>query len=589
MTIKRHRRVTKHRKGTTKGTTKPRKSIRRIKNRKLKTRRQSGGGYKSFIRAEENPIAPVADNYNDPALLFQLVKGKGIDVKFKTDKGQRMWLIGGNGFMDATFGELQAGAKEGRYKLFISVLLEKYPYFNNFEDKNRDIRLSKGIILTDEQFCNIFIDKPNGEPAKLNYPELKKRFKERGFECPVSASSAAPSAAVRAPPSRVAPLPYSALSDIGMGGISTAVPPGLYQVQQQQQQPVTTKYITQLNQIKEMNLENATPQQIAQALNDSGGDVNKAVAMLLSSAASEQSVTARGGVVSRTGFGSAPPQQYSPPPGHPPQQYPPQQFSPPNEETIRKMMTNAQGIEINTMQKVKFALEKTKNNVADAIDLLNPPSLNPEQVQAAYRATPDYLKNPEIFVQSYVKQNSIPQLNKSSYPNDPGRSLNAFPQIFHQWRVIQTVGDGNCLTHAFLQCLSPTYGKITGEGYTNKSRVAQAFRLRFSSESGLARDKLEYEIGSGLVDLSDLQILDYSRLFNVITVVFEQVVVNPAEDMANPIIAHNLTTASKPTDTVIFIHADGGHYSSVMLTTGEFTMTLNEARQIQALTHILTT
>jgi hypothetical protein len=75
----------------------------------------------------------------------------------------------------------------------------------------------------------------------------------------------------------------------------------------------------------------------------------------------------------------------------------------------------------------------------------------------------------------------------------------------------------------------------------------------------------------------------------VITVVFEQVVVNPAEDMANPIIAHNLTTASKPTDTVIFIHADGGHYSSVMLPTGKFTMTLNEARQIQALTHILTT
>ncbi len=249
------------------------------------------------------------------------------------------------------------------------------------------------------------------------------------------------------------------------------------------------------------------------------------------------------------------------------------------------MMTNAEGKELHTLQKVKFALEKANNNVEGAIELLNPRSLNPDQVQAAYRATPECFKNPETFVKYYVQKKSIRLLSEPLYGDDEdGRNLNAFPQIFHQWRVIQTVGDGNCLTHAFLQCLSPTYGKITGQGYTNKSKVAQAFRLRFSSKSDLALDKLEYEVGNGLVNLSDLQILDYSRLFNVITVVFEQVVVNPSQRMANPIVAYNFHSGlSKPTDKVIFIHGDGRHYSSVMLPTGEFTMTLSDARKIPEL------
>ena len=160
-----------------------------------------------------------------------------------------------------------------------------------------------------------------------------------------------------------------------------------------------------------------------------------------------------------------------------------------------------------------------------------------------------------------------------------GRNLNIFPQIFHKWRVIQTVGDGNCLTHAFLQCLSPTYGKITGDGYTNKSKVAQAFRLSFSSESGLARHKLDYEINKGLKDLSDLQILDYSRLFNVITVVFE----NQSGSGQTFISASNFTTDSKPTDKVIFIHGDGRHYSSVMLSNKQFIMSLDDAKKIPEL------
>jgi hypothetical protein len=54
--------------------------------------------------------------------------------------------------------------------------------------------------------------------------------------------------------------------------------------------------------------------------------------------------------------------------------------------------------------------------------------------------------------------------------------------------------------------------------------------------------------------------------------------------MTNPIIAHNfLRESSKTTDTVIFIHGDGVHYSSVLPPTGNFGMTLGEARKIQGL------
>jgi uncharacterized protein (DUF1810 family) len=252
----------------------------------------------------------------------------------------------------------------------------------------------------------------------------------------------------------------------------------------------------------------------------------------------------------------------------------------PNEE-IQKMLNNA---DMHIRQKAQFALKKYNDNYVEAINALKPPSLTPAQVQTAYMKTPAYLKDPDIFVKTYVQNKSIPLLPNPLYQDDSnGRNLNAFPANFHAWHVIYTVGEGNCLTHAFLQCLSSTYGKITGQGYTNKSKVAQEFRLMFSSESDLARDKLEYEIGDGLADLSDLQILDYSRLFNVITVVFEQVVVNPSDGEANPILAYNFHSGSNPNDTVIFIHADGGHYSSVMLSPGKFTMTLNDAQQIENL------
>jgi hypothetical protein len=265
--------MTKHRKGTTKH----RKSIRIIKNRRYKTRRQSGGfGWDSFIRAEDNyEIAnPVGGISDDPELMVQMIKAmrsrKGIDVKVKTVAGQRKWLIGGK---ELTLRELEDGGKEGRYVKFISVLLRECPTFT-YDNETE----SKGIILTDDQFCRIFIGEP-GKPgtAKLNYTNLQKKFREKGWTCtydsnlqkikdmkmdvtdgeiemalkkahgnvdnaasillgPSAASgrpsgrpSGSASGSAYHPPSSAAqqreqPPPMTLFSDIGVGGIATAMP-----------------------------------------------------------------------------------------------------------------------------------------------------------------------------------------------------------------------------------------------------------------------------------------------------------------------------------------------------------------------------
>lgn len=492
---------------------------------KTKSRRQFGGEFQPFVTADDNLIN----------------RRKGIDVKVEVDSSTgkpSWWLIGGNKwFVDLTFDELRTGGKEKRYVPFIGKLLEKYPYFNNFTNPSSDRDSSKGIKLSHEQFCNMFINNPVPE---LDYPMLKKRFAEREYKCPESASSSVPipastAAALRPAtvtaktsfmPSDVAVKEIQEMGfdnknaiiealiktegDIGaaigflfeqppsssaaMGGVVVTTPPIT--------EPIKTKYIKQLNEIKNLKLKDVTLKTIAQALDSTGGNANMAVAILSPDAASSASAFA----------------------------------------------SSAQLLSL-------------------------------EKIKKAYDATPVDLKNPNMFVENYVRTNGIRLLPNPSYRLD-GRNLKAFPG-FDGWQVVQTVGDGNCLTHAFLQCLSPIYGKIKDEGYTVKYNVALEFRKNFCQTSQLARDKKLYEAGKFTGYLTDLEILDYSRLFNVITVVFEQVTANP--DMTNPIIAHNfLRESSKTTDTVIFIHGDGRHYSSVMPSTG-FTMTLADAKKIPGL------
>ena len=538
-TIKRHRRMTKHRKhgkhgkhgkGTTKCMTKSRKSIR-------KTRRQSGGwGWKSFIPAGENPIAPVANDHNDPELLLEILssKGKGIDVKVKTDAtGQRMWLIGGDRLFDATFDELRDGAKDGRYKRFINVLLNKYPSFNNFED----MKLKKGIKLTNQQFCKLFIDENYG----LNYPELKKRFRERNFTCSIAApmsaagTSAAPMSAYHPPSSavqsywqRTQPEPFTPLSDIRMNSAGTAMPPQLQEWPQPsaafraatQQQPVSTKYFATLKRIKDMNLENVTDQMIVNALNDANGNADTAINKLMD--AQSAAVIPSGPSAPVRPSGPMPIQQIAP------------QYAP-----------------VSTA--VAFGAEQ-------AFPVRNL-SFKPKIADLMF---------PDVFVEKYANAYKLQFDQQESYHKDThGRTLinfTACPDIA-DWTVMSTIGDGNCLTHAFLQCTSSMYREIhvnNEEIPDEKIAVAQAFRLEFAriNDPKFLLDEnpnimREFTDGNGRTDLGEGTFASYARLFGVILVVFD--VRNKQVMVAN--LTQETAIQNMP---VIFIHGDGGHYSSVL-------------------------
>ena len=271
--------MTKHRKGTTK----PRKSIR---NRNCKTRRQSGGGYVSFISADEN-----------------ITRGqKGIDVKVSTERhtnGTPMWwLIGGDGWRDATFGELKSGAKDGRY-VDLTTILEVDKEFgpNMFTKFSGDYNTSKGISLNVDQFCRLLINGP------LDYPKLRERFRNSDFKC---LGSAAPSSAAQRAPSSAAQAQYD----------------------------------SNLQTIKDLGM-NVTDGEIVKALKKANGNVDNAASILLAAVRPSGSTAPRqkplpmtalsdigmGGIASGAPrqLHDWPPPQYPPPPSayHPPPQYPP--------------------------------------------------------------------------------------------------------------------------------------------------------------------------------------------------------------------------------------------------------------------------
>ena len=520
ITIKRRRRMTKHRKGMTK----PRKSNRRIKNRKHKTRRQSGGGgWESFIKAQHNPRSGV--------------KGKGIDVKVEVDQSNTpvRWLIGGNKLFDATFGELKASAKDGRYREFIDALesdnaAQKPLLLLNFTDPGRTDDSSKGIWLSHDQFCRLFISDSN---SLLHYPELSKRFHQRQYTC---TGTSGPSGAV-APrgPSSASAAGTSASSSASAAGTSAAGTSAA------SLGPQLTPNVLQLinmgfSQADAMN-----------ALKMYNNNVNHAANYLSDPAP-------RGGVVAQPGFGLGPTRA-------------PTSAEPAWVAQLKKMGYG--------QSLINQALEKGIKSVDDAIDYISSMS-QAEQVLPVTNlsfihtiAIAD-LMNPDVFVTKYVQYYGLQFVKTDSYQIDlHNRSLRDFnkcPDVA-DWLVMQTIGDGNCLTHAFLQCRSSMYRKIhvkNKERPDEKIAVAQAFRLAFA-RSNDARFSLnknpivmnELTAGDGRTDLGEGTFAYYAVLFNVILVVFD---INQ-----NAIMVANLTKDTAKTDMpVIFVHGDGIHFSSVL-------------------------
>ena len=109
-------------------------------------------GWKSLITADENMARELPSL--KPSILewkrmlidgFPETSNKGIDIKYMGSPPDRKWLIGGK---EHTVGELFNGEKDGRYMDVIKELRDKGVYLPDEQ---------KGIILTDDEFCRLFI------------------------------------------------------------------------------------------------------------------------------------------------------------------------------------------------------------------------------------------------------------------------------------------------------------------------------------------------------------------------------------------------------------------------------------------------
>ena len=184
------------------------------------------------------------------------------------------------------------------------------------------------------------------------------------------------------------------------------------------------------------------------------------------------------------------------------------------------------------------------------------------------------LEDPNIFIKNYVQKNSITLLGEEEVKEDKtsNYNLDKFPD-FGQWIVLKTSGDGNCLTHAFLQSLSSEYRKLPDT--KTKNEVGVAFRLEFAKTS-IAKNKDLYNQNEGKAWLTDTEIDDFTRLFNVITVIFD--------DRNSQITTSfgNFKAGDVPENTkVIFIHASDNHYSSVQTPEKRTTMDFKDAVEIK--------
>jgi hypothetical protein len=207
---------------------------------------------------------------------------------------------------------------------------------------------------------------------------------------------------------------------------------------------------------------------------------------------------------------------------------------------------------------------------------------------------------PDEFVIKYAKEYGIYFDQEESYDDDKHRTLRNFttacPDVT-DWRVMYTIGDMNCLTHAFLQCTSSMYRKIHVTNidiHAEKTGVARAFRLAFANmkpKPNILHDTAEQDLlnNGGMADLGEDTFASYARLFGVILVVF---------DYRGQVMVANLTDVTAiPHMLVIFIHGDGGHFSSVLpqIHSGSnpsgsnpFVITYERAKQIACLTKHLT-
>jgi hypothetical protein len=119
-----------------------------------RSRRQHGGMWSSLITADKN--------------VDSMTEGKGIDIKYKGSPPKRQWLIGGT---DKTILELfdDKDEKGKRYADVMKYILSMRGMLRYNE---------KGMTLSDEEFCHVFIK----GPLANRYPTISLTLERKGID-----------------------------------------------------------------------------------------------------------------------------------------------------------------------------------------------------------------------------------------------------------------------------------------------------------------------------------------------------------------------------------------------------------------------
>jgi hypothetical protein len=166
------------------------------------------------------------------------------------------------------------------------------------------------------------------------------------------------------------------------------------------------------------------------------------------------------------------------------------------------------------------------------------------------------------------------------------------------WRVYDTLGDGNCLLHAFVQATIPTYKslKTINEKLESvkKTRSDLAKATKSDGTSYFRSDRIKTDgVWLYTEDLEDLLkfVQTQTRPNKLVALIFDERATGTAT-LHNPLGlslslgSYKLNSIPDDTD-IIFIHANGTHFSSISDATGNFIMKYSEAIKIPELKRAL--
>ena len=166
------------------------------------------------------------------------------------------------------------------------------------------------------------------------------------------------------------------------------------------------------------------------------------------------------------------------------------------------------------------------------------------------------------------------------------------------WRVYDTLGDGNCLLHAFVQATSPTYKSLkTINEKLESVKITRSDLAKATKSDGTSYFRSDRIKTDGVwlytEDLEDLLKFEQTqtRPNKLVALIFDERAAGTAT-LHNPLGlslslgSYKLNSIPDDTD-IIFIHANGTHFSSISDATGNFIMKYSEAIKIPELKRAL--